>query len=99
MQRPEQCYHLFSKRLSQKLSLKCYAYMFVLEQGNEELNRVIDVFDMPFRTEVLPFTYFQGTPLGKPAADHVLGGFLRSCGSSPARHGTQYTSSACMCAG
>lgn len=73
--------------------------MFVLEQGNEELNRVIDVFDMPFRTEVLPFTYFQGTPLGKPAADHVLGGFLRSCGSSPARHGTQYTSSACMCAG
>lgn len=33
--------------------------MFVLEQGNEELNRVIDVFDMTFRTEVLPSTYFR----------------------------------------
>lgn len=48
--------------------------MCVLEQGNEKLNRVVDVFDMPFRTEVLPFTYFQGTPLGKAAAYHVSGG-------------------------
>lgn len=31
--------------------------------------------------------------------NHVLGGALCSCESSPARHGTQYTSSACMCAG
>lgn len=99
MQGQEQCYHLFSKRLSQKLSLQRYAYICVLEQGNEELNRVIDVFDMPFRTQVLSFTDFQGIPLGKSAAHHVLGGVLCSCESSPAGHGTQYTSSACMDAG
>lgn len=99
VQGQEQCYHLFSKRLSQKLSLKCYAHICVLEQGNEELNRVIDVSDVPFRTEVLPFTDFQGTPLGKPAAHHVLGRVLCSCESSPAGHGTQYTSSACTDAG
>lgn len=79
--------------------LKCYAHICVLEQGNEELNRVIDVSDVPFRTEVLPFTDFQGTPLSKPAAHHVLGGVLCSCESSPAGHGTQYTSSACTDAG
>lgn len=61
----------------------------VLEHGNEELNRPIDVLGIVFKKEVFSFNPAQIAPLAKPVAHHLLGRVVRSCESSPAGPGTQ----------